>query len=288
MSRTKILCAGVALIAFSTAVSAQNYVTTVQPVPELHELDNVVRAQFIKPGDVSPEEYAKLLEEAEKVKAFQGGQTYSPLSSSSTYSTYTAPVTTYGATTYVAPATTYGTSTEYVYDGRPSVGSTVGSGVSTASTNSSGYQIELFDTPIAAPVTQVATITGSVMGRHTVAKGDTLYNISKRYKVSLSDIRESNQLSGNTISIGQVINVPTARRSVTENVYRGAPTTLVRNVEPIPNRGVYAVLPGDTLYSIARRACVGVTDITSSNGIASSATINPGQRLTLPSGHCLQ
>ena len=271
MSRTKILCAGVALIAFSATASAQDYVTTVQPVPQLHELDNVVRAQFIKPGDVSPEEYAKLLEEAERVKAFQGSQAYSPLSSS-TYSTYTAPVT------------TYGTTTEYVYDGRPSVSSSV----STASTSSSGYQIELYDTPIAAPITQTATTTGSVMGRHTVSKGDTLYNISKRYKVSLSDIRGSNQINGNTISIGQVLNVPTARRSVTENVYRGAPTTLVRNVEPIPNRGVYAVLPGDTLYSIARRACVGVTDITSSNGITSSGTISPGQRLTLPSGHCLQ
>ncbi len=271
MSGTKILCVGVALIAFSVTANAQNYVTTVQPVPQAHELDNVVRAQFIKPGDVSPEEYAKLLEEAEKVKAFQGGQTYSPMTSTA-YSTYTAPVT------------TYGTATEYVYDGRPSAATGT-----TSPTSASGYQIELFDTPIAAPVTQTATTTAPVViGRHTVEKGDTLYNISKRYKVSLSDLRASNNISGNAISIGQIINVPVARRSVTENITRGASTTLVRNVEPVPNRGIYAVLPGDTLYSIARRACVSVSDITASNGIVSSETINPGLRLTLPTGHCLQ
>ena len=38
---------------------------------------------------------------------------------------------------------------------------------------------------------------------HTVAKGETLYRISKQYGVSVQDLKDWNNLSGNIISIGQ-------------------------------------------------------------------------------------
>jgi flagellum-specific peptidoglycan hydrolase FlgJ len=38
---------------------------------------------------------------------------------------------------------------------------------------------------------------------HTVVKGDTLYSISKRYNISLDDLRKKNNISDNAISIGQ-------------------------------------------------------------------------------------
>lgn len=38
---------------------------------------------------------------------------------------------------------------------------------------------------------------------HTVAKGETLYAISRRYEVSLDELRKMNNLSADTISIGQ-------------------------------------------------------------------------------------
>ncbi|WP_366525141.1 glucosaminidase domain-containing protein [Flavobacterium sp.] len=42
---------------------------------------------------------------------------------------------------------------------------------------------------------------------HEVQKGDTLYSISKRYNVLVDDLKERNNLSGNTLSIGQVLMV---------------------------------------------------------------------------------
>jgi len=38
---------------------------------------------------------------------------------------------------------------------------------------------------------------------HTVKKGETLYSISRKYKITVQQLKKSNNLSGNTISIGQ-------------------------------------------------------------------------------------
>jgi len=268
---------------FTASASAQSYVRQVEPTPD--QLGDHVRAKFIRAGDVSPEEYARLLEEAEKVRAYQGN----------TYSyDYSAPA----ETTYSTETTTYSTGATTVYDGRPAY----------SGTTTEGYQIELYETPIpatstvttySAPVatsTYSAPLTTSIYtastpivtsASHTVVKGDTLYSLSKRYGVSVSDLRSTNGISGNNIGIGQVLAMPGQRRSISQPVTSGTSATLIRNVEPIPFSGIYAVLPGDTLYSIAERACVDVSEIKSNNGLGSD-TILPGQRLTMPSGHCLR
>ncbi len=280
MSAMKFLAAAAMGSLFSVSAFAQTYVRNVEPVPSPDDLSDVVRAQHIRPGDVSPEEYARLLEEAERVKAFQGDY--------STYSGYSD----YSTTTSVGTVTSAGTVTStgsVIYDGRPST--TIHS--STVQTATPSYSIELFDTPVTQSASTTtygtAAVTSAVTTRiHTVAKGDTLYNISKRYNVSLSELRSSNSISGNNISIGQSLTVPGTARRISQNTYTNTSPTLVRNVEPIPFSGVYAVLPGDTLYSIARRACVSVSDISASNSLGGSTTIQPGQRLSLPSGHCLR
>jgi LysM repeat protein len=38
---------------------------------------------------------------------------------------------------------------------------------------------------------------------HTVVKGDTLYNISKRYNITVDALKSMNQLFDNNIKIGQ-------------------------------------------------------------------------------------
>ncbi|APG60347.1 glucosaminidase domain-containing protein [Christiangramia salexigens] len=42
---------------------------------------------------------------------------------------------------------------------------------------------------------------------HKVEKGDTLYSIAKRYNTTVEEIKRSNRLNGNTISIGQILNI---------------------------------------------------------------------------------
>ena len=43
---------------------------------------------------------------------------------------------------------------------------------------------------------------------HTVKKGDTLYNISRRYKTSVGALQRANAISGSTILMGQRIKIP--------------------------------------------------------------------------------
>jgi len=42
---------------------------------------------------------------------------------------------------------------------------------------------------------------------HTVVKGDTLYSISKRYNISVDDLKKKNRIAENTLSIGQVVEI---------------------------------------------------------------------------------
>ncbi|AEM69850.1 mannosyl-glycoprotein endo-beta-N-acetylglucosamidase [Allomuricauda ruestringensis DSM 13258] len=42
---------------------------------------------------------------------------------------------------------------------------------------------------------------------HKVEKGDTLYGISKRYDISVDELRRLNNLNDNIISVGQVLNI---------------------------------------------------------------------------------
>lgn len=42
---------------------------------------------------------------------------------------------------------------------------------------------------------------------HQVIKGDTLYSISKRYNISIDDIKKKNNITDNAISIGQILKV---------------------------------------------------------------------------------
>ena len=48
----------------------------------------------------------------------------------------------------------------------------------------------------------------------------------------------------------------------------------------------YTVVPGDTVYSISRRLCVGVADVTAPNGIGADYAIAIGQTLRLPASRC--
>ena len=50
--------------------------------------------------------------------------------------------------------------------------------------------------------------SGSADRRHVIGRGDTLAEIAKRYRVSLSDLRSANRLKGDTVRLGQVLTIP--------------------------------------------------------------------------------
>ncbi|MDD2814553.1 MAG: LysM peptidoglycan-binding domain-containing protein [Thiotrichaceae bacterium] len=60
-------------------------------------------------------------------------------------------------------------------------------------------------TPTYAPTVMVTPAASATT--HVVAKEDTLYNISKRYSVTVKQLQTWNKLKGNSIKIGQTLKV---------------------------------------------------------------------------------
>lgn len=63
--------------------------------------------------------------------------------------------------------------------------------------------------PVVAPPTSVPATNPTQPGAayHSVQSGETLYAISRRYGVSVDDLKRLNALSGNTISVGQQLRI---------------------------------------------------------------------------------
>ncbi len=109
--------------------------------------------------------------------------------------------------------------------------------------------------------TQTAALAA---GTHRVEDGDTLFNISKRYNLSVADLIIANNIKGNNIKKGQILRVTAAPAKARSN--------------PIQNVS-YTVRKGDTLNTIANRFNVDVNDIRRWN--RNTRTVTPGQRLKL-------
>ena len=177
-------------------------------------------------------------------------------------------------------------------------------------------QIELYDTPIpattgatsysydnpvtydagnystttttyAAPTTTYSNSSYASSTTHIVAAGETLYGIGRIYGLQPSALMNANGLNGSAIQPGQVLTIPSSTNTLVQSVPVRAQNTTTRivNVTPVPGNA-HAVLPGDTLYSLARRYCTTPRAIASASGINTSSILSPGQQLTLPNGSC--
>jgi flagellum-specific peptidoglycan hydrolase FlgJ len=77
------------------------------------------------------------------------------------------------------------------------------------------YQLNRYDAEVMGdefvplntkPLTQ-ASIMANNIDTYEVVKGDTLYSISKKFNLSVDDLRQKNNLAENAISIGQILRI---------------------------------------------------------------------------------
>ncbi len=99
---------------------------------------------------------------------------------------------------------------------------------------------------------------------YTVEFGDTLYSIAKEYNTTVNVLKEINNLTSNTLQIGQILKIPTR---ITE--------------EDTNNYIIYTVKSGDSLYKIANLYSVTVDEIKNLNGLSSNL-LSIGQMLKIP------
>lgn len=116
----------------------------------------------------------------------------------------------------------------------------------------------------------------SASGRvHVVRRGDTLWDISRQYGVSLAALMRVNGLHRRSVlSLGQRLQIPTSRSS------RAA---AARNAPLIEDSGarVHVVRRGDSLYRIAHRYGLSIDTLCRLNNIRPDKTLHPGDRLTI-------
>lgn len=103
---------------------------------------------------------------------------------------------------------------------------------------------------------------------YTVKAGDTLSTIASRYGVSVVRLKRANRLSGDSLRIGDRLEIPT-QVAVSEAPKRVAQSRTHR------------VRSGESLYTIGKRYGVSVDRIKAANGLRRN-TIRVGQELVIP------
>jgi len=139
---------------------------------------------------------------------------------------------------------------------------------------------------------------------HTVKKGDTLYSLSKRYGVTVEQIKELNKLPDNRLSINQKLKIKLiAEPGGSQQTQVAAPPSEAAPVPPTGNENLpsaarpaqtslppqnlpesyyYTVQPKDNLYRISVNHGLALKDLLAWNNMDDvTYSIHPGDRLLI-------
>lgn len=105
---------------------------------------------------------------------------------------------------------------------------------------------------------------GLITNTYIVQKGDSLYSIANKLGTTVSELKRENNLTSNTLQIGQVLRIPS------KEVYEG-------------ETNIYTVKSGDSLYKIANQYNVTVDAIKRANNLTTN-NLQIGQVLRIPLG----
>ena len=104
---------------------------------------------------------------------------------------------------------------------------------------------------------------GLITNTYVVQKGDTLYSIANKLGTTVSELKKENNLTSNTLQIGEVLRIPT------KEIYE-------------EEENICIVKKGDSLYSIANKYNTTVEELKRINNLTSNI-LSIGQVLKLPS-----
>ena len=125
---------------------------------------------------------------------------------------------------------------------------------------------------------------------HTVAKGDTLTSLSKKYGTSVESLKTANGLRSDAISLGQSLKIPTAKATDTADNTKTTPapqqSSSFQYDNPLLKQdeayGYYTVVKNDNLYAIARDFFTTMAELQRINNMGSSTVIKPGADIIVP------
>jgi membrane-bound lytic murein transglycosylase D len=107
-------------------------------------------------------------------------------------------------------------------------------------------------------------------GEYVVQRGDSLWEIARRFGLSVGALRRANDLrhGGRIIKPGQRLNIPSTNESEKRARAR--------------NRSNYTVKKGDSLWEIARTFGVSIESLREANGLDKNKALQAGAKLFIP------
>ena len=118
--------------------------------------------------------------------------------------------------------------------------------------------------------------------RHKIKNGETLSHISRKYRTTVSLIKEVNNIRGTQIRAGKYLMVPTATKSLqTYTLSESSRIARIQNTNRKGQKRVHIVRPGQSLWSISRSYGVSTQSLAKWNGMAPIDTLRVGQKLVV-------
>ena len=192
-----------------------------------------------------------------------------------------------GTYTVVAGDTVSGIAARY---GLTTAGVLALNGLSRTSLIFPGQKLVLTTTVTATTPVAIATAPAGLSGvvKYTIARGDTVSGIAKRYGVATTTVLAANGLGWSSVIYpGRVLSIPgqptAPAASPTIETPPAAPTTPATAEGPAETvSGTYVIQSGDSITRIAARFGVSVQSVLDANGLTRSSIIYAGRILTIP------
>ncbi len=118
--------------------------------------------------------------------------------------------------------------------------------------------------------------------RHKVRSGQTISEIADYYKTTIAEVRDANNLRGNTIRAGSYLMIPMATEPLTAYVKSAdARRDRIQNTARKGHKVEHVVASGESFWAISRRYDVGTRELAKWNGMAPRDTLSIGQKLVV-------
>lgn len=127
------------------------------------------------------------------------------------------------------------------------------------------------ESPNIVPVEKAVVSSNSARIAYRVKSGDVLGSIASKHGVSITQVKEWNNLRSNLIKVGQTLYIYNGKAPVAANLADNSSN---------PSQKTYTVRPGDSLWIISQKHSLTVDQIKRLNNLNSN-NIKPGQKLII-------